>query len=334
MRASSKIFLLAVGLISFASCCRYRPTNWEGRFIKYAPDSTYSRAVTTQGKNIFIGNSNGVIYRLNVKNGKSKRLNKQALPEIRDIAMTGKNKFVAMQSSDSSQLILQKNKREKVFPVSDHPVFLDGLDILPSGVGFLMGDPVDGYFSLFKTVDFGKTWSPIEPKLPAGKGEAGFAASGTNVQCLNDSTFIFVSGGLQSRFFKTTNQGTSWKSVALPFQHSEGSGAFSVHFMNENEGVVVGGDYTQPAKGEKSNFYTSDGGLTWKESTASPLGYRSCVIEYKGTLIACGTTGIDISTDKGLTWKKHIEGNYIALFVVRGEIFATIPGGKIKQVLL
>lgn len=334
MHALSKVALPVFGLSIVLASCTIRNCEaygGEDKIFQYGPKSAYSRAVAAKGNKIFIGNSDGYIYRLNTRNGKSKVITKNALPELRDIEVTGCRKLVAMQSADTSSMIVISGKKETVFKVSKHPVFLDGMDILPSGKGFMMGDPVKGDFSLYKTADHGKSWQEIEPKLHAGKGEAGFAASGTNVQCINDSTFIFVSGGMQSHFFKTTNSGKNWSITLLPFERSEGSGAFSMHFMDERQGVAVGGDYAQPAKSQNTCFYTRDGGMTWTASQIPPRGYRSCVTEWKGDLFACGTNGIDRSEDGGVTWGRYKDGNYIAFVIAKGKLYVTMPEGRILE---
>lgn len=325
----SSIVALAAMSCSRQNCKAYSD---ESVTFAYGPEKTYSRAVTAKGNKIFIGNSDGYIYKLNVRTGRSKQISTKALPELRDIALTGCRKLIAMQSADTSRMIRLQGKKETVFPVAAHPVFLDGMDLLPSGTGLLMGDPVDGYFSLYTTKDGGKSWQEVTPKLKAENGEAGFAASGSTVQCLNDSTFTFVSGGLRSRFFKTTNAGQTWTSIDLPFKRAEGSGAFSMHFLNALEGVVVGGDYTKPESAEQTSFYTQDGGKTWLPSKVPALGYRSCVTAFKGNLFACGTSGIDKSEDGGITWGRYMNGNYIALVVVKGKLYATMPNGKIREI--
>lgn len=297
---------------------------------QYGPGKTYSRALAAKGNKLFIGNSDGYVYRLNLRNGKARRLSDQALPELRDIAITGCRQLIAMQSADTSRLTRLKGNSQKIFAVSGHPVFLDGMDILPSGKGFLMGDPVDGFFSLYSTSDGGKTWTLL-PLLQAEEGEAGFAASGSNVQCLDGSAFVFVSGGMQSRFFRSADAGHTWTSVKLPFPGSHGSGPFSVYFSNEQDGVVVGGDYTRPDEATNNCYYTRDGGVTWKAAEKPPSGYRSCVTAWKGDLFACGTNGIDKSEDGGITWGRYASGNFMALAVARGKLYASMPDGQIRE---
>lgn len=301
--------------------------------IQILPDSSYSRAITSDGKTLFIGSSNGFIYSYHLRTGKTKQLTTKPIPEIRDIHVL-KNGIIAMQSNDTSHLLILSSINERVIQLDNQPRFWDGFDILPSGIGLLMGDPVDDYFSLFKTTDFGQHWIEIEPKVRAFIGEAGFAASGSTVKCLNDSTFCFVSGGMKSRFFKTTNAGETWTSVELQYAANSGNGAFSMCFINSLEGVVVGGNYTQPNVSENTSFFTSDGGQTWQQSVNPTLGYRSHVISYKDTLYACGTTGMDVSYDKGKTWKLYLEGNFVAMHLIKNYLFVTLPKGKVKTIAL
>lgn len=301
--------------------------------ILMLPDSSYSRAITSNGKTLYLGSSNGLIYSYHLRSGKTKQLTKISIPEIRDIHATQKG-ILAMQSNDTSKLLFHTSTKDQLIEIDSKPRFWDGMDILPSGVGLLMGDPIEGHFSLFKTTDFGQHWIEIEPRIPAFNGEAGFAASGSTVKCLNDSTFCFVSGGMKSRFFKTTNAGKTWTSVKLDYAANSGSGAFSMCFINELEGVIVGGDYTQPNVSENTSFFTSDGGITWQKSENPTLGYRSHVISYKDTLFACGTTGMDVSYDKGKTWELFLEGNFIVMHLIKNRLFVTLPKGKVKTIAL
>lgn len=301
--------------------------------IQILPDSIYSRAITSNGNTLYLGSSNGLIYSYRLRNGKTKQLTKISIPEIRDIHLTQKG-ILAMQSNDTSKLFFHTSMKDQIIEIDSKPRFWDGMDILPSGIGLLMGDPIDGYFSLFKTTDFGLHWIEIEPKIPAFNGEAGFAASGSTVRCLNDSTFCFVSGGMKSRFFNTTNAGKTWTIVEIDYAANSGSGAFSMCFINALEGVIVGGDYTLSNVSENTSFFTSDGGKTWQKSENPTLGYRSHVISYKDTLYACGTTGMDVSYDKGKTWKFYLEGNFIAMHLIKNRLFVTLPKGKIKTIAL
>ena len=95
----------------------------------------------------------------------------------------------------------------------------------------MMGDPKNGFFSLFKTTDGGKTWEACDGKIKALEDEAGYAASGTNVQMIDENTFVFVSGGMTSRFFISKDAGETWKERVLPYYPGKSSGPYSYNFV-------------------------------------------------------------------------------------------------------
>jgi hypothetical protein len=88
-----------------------------------------------------------------------------------------------------------------------------------------MGDPVESVFSLYFSMDRGLNWTVSRTAVKSYEGEAGFAASGTNVQLLGDSLIYFVSGGHYSRFFKSNDLGQTWEISELPYSSNNTSGA-------------------------------------------------------------------------------------------------------------
>src|SRR5207237_9362620 len=108
------------------------------------------------------------------------------------------------------------------------------------------------------THDGGAHWMEVAPgALPAAlEGEGAFAASGTCVAVLESgegkkkhADAWFVSGGAGgSRIFRTGDFGKTWQVFPLPLiKGKAATGAFSVAFSDEKNGVVVGGDYQAPA---------------------------------------------------------------------------------------
>ena len=170
-----------------------------------------------------------------------------------------------------------------------------------------MSDPVDGHYLLISTKD-GENWNPIvSNQLPAAKdGEAAFAASGT---CLyinpkNGDVFL-VSGGTEARVFKSTDRGRTWTPALTPIvKGTAGSGIFSISFRNELHGTVVGGNYEKPNEAANTVAFSRDGGKAWYKGEGLS-GYRSAVTFIDDrTIIAVGTSGTDISYDRGGTWTK------------------------------
>lgn len=293
--------------------------------------SVYARGLLVEDHRIFTGNSDGSLYYFNTENEKMDMLfHLDDFTEMRDLERSG-GFIMGIQSGDNGKIVRINNSgyTQIIQPKMWKGIFLDGMDFYENQ-GFLMGDPVDGKFSLFHTKDSGKTWTKCEGEVEAIKGEAGFAASGTNVQVLNDSTYIFVSGGAQSRYFKSTDNGKTWKNIVLPYYPGEGSGAFSIHFSNDSIGMIVGGDYTSPDLILNTCFYTQDGGESWLNPENPPRGYRSCVFEKNGIFYCCGRNGIDFSEDGGVNWTGFADGTYYSLAANENTLVATTTEGRVQ----
>ncbi|MCA1591016.1 MAG: hypothetical protein LC734_11670 [Acidobacteria bacterium] len=170
-----------------------------------------------------------------------------------------------------------------------------------------MSDPVDGHYVLISTSDGGAKWKQIvSNKMPAAKdGEAAFAASGTCLVTQSKTTAFLVSGGTDARVFRSDDRGVTWTVANTPIiKGTAGSGIFSIAMRDARNGVIVGGNYEKPEQATENSAFTNDGGKTWKRSVGL-TGYRSgaTYIDDK-TLIAVGTNGSNISTDRGRTWAK------------------------------
>jgi photosystem II stability/assembly factor-like uncharacterized protein len=116
------------------------------------------------------------------------------------------------------------------------------------------------------------------------------------------------------------------------------SGIFSVCFVSDLEGAIVGGTYDNPELNEKIAAFTTDGGKTWLLSGNMPKEYRSCVqragTSKGGFLFAIGKTGCDISTDGGKNWQFVKETNYYTFRPVAGKNigFAAGAEGRIARI--
>jgi len=322
--------ILLLSFSCFSQTKKYLKKNKNAFSFTYSENPIYARGILCKDGRLFLGNSDGSVHYINVEKKTSAILFKHNdIKEIRDIEIVN-NTIVAMHSGDNGKIILLSlDGTIKILKNQEWKgVFFDGIDFIGE-TGFLMGDPKDGFFTLLHTKDGGQTWEKCEGKVKAEKGEAGFAASGTNVQVLNDSTFIFVSGGMKSRFFKTIDAGKTWTNVSLPYYPGESTGAYSLNFSNDSVGVIVGGDYLDPAIRMNICFFTKDGGDSWFNSIAPVRGYRSCVISHNSIFYSCGRNGIDISLDNGQTWIPFADGAYFALCVSGNQLVATAKNGKV-----
>lgn len=334
--STSALVISLVGLLTFTTFSqqnKHQRKNEEARVIQYTQQKCYSRSLTVKDSILYTANSNGTLFAYDLKTDSSYNLmTNKKFEEMRDLAFVGENLF-GMQSGTYG--ILAKTDGVKfldyVIPSGNiwYGVFLDGMDFY-GNTGFIMGDPKDGFFTLSYSVDGGNTWKACEGKVPHMEGEAGFAASGTNVQVLNDSTFVFVSGGKKSRYFISKDQGRTWEWTSLPFLTSLTSGAFSIFMEDETNGVLVGGDYANPDLNLNVAYFTDDGGKFWMNADVQPRGYRSCVIFKDGIYYSCGTNGIDVSLDMGREWIPFADGNFFAMCTDDKHLYATMKDGKIK----
>ncbi len=201
------------------------------------------------------------------------------------------------------------------FKNSNPKAFFDALAFWDRNNGMAMSDPVDGKYLLLKTDD-GETWKIAEnEKMPNAKdGEAAFAANGTCLITNGKSDVFLVSGGQDARVFRSNNQGLSWFVSDTPIiKGTAGSGIFSIAMRDAKRGVIVGGNYEKPNDSANNLAFTSDGGKTWTLGKGLN-GYRSGVdFIDKMTIIAVGSSGSDISTDGGKTWKNLDKENYNAV---------------------
>lgn len=296
-----------------------------GQEVLFSKEKCHARGIVSYGKFIYVSTNTCKVIRINPVNGKSKEIpvrEIQKAGEFRDIEFSNGN-LIVMESGDEG--FIYSKKYYSHFP----KVFLDGMSFY-SRIGFLMGDQSEGYLSLYYSEDSGKTWKPCEGKIKASENENGFAASGTTVDCLNDSTFVFVSGGGASNFYKSADKGQSWFKSPIPFPHSESSGPFSMAYHSIDEIVVVGGDYTKPNDSTSTCFISKNGGKDWISPTSSPKGYRSCVIYNDGIYFSCGTNGLDYSTDAGMKWKSFNRNSYYSLTIFKNKLVATTPNSSVE----
>lgn len=228
---------------------------------------------------------------------------------------------------------------KKVYENNTPGMFLDAMEFWNQQSGIVIGDPINGKFFIARTFDEGDNWHATSfNKLPAAdSGEACFASSGTNIRGLNLAQACFISGGLRSRFF--------WKGTPIDLPIIQGTGSTGANSIavrdnkkrkNSNYFIVVGGDFTHDTSTEKNCVLTKDGGKTWITPATPPHGYRSCVEFITNTsLITCGTSGVDISTDGGMNWQLiSKESFHVCRKAKEGNAVFLAGNGKIGKLVL
>jgi photosystem II stability/assembly factor-like uncharacterized protein len=237
----------------------------------------------------------------------------------------------------------------KVYENTDTSMFLDAINFNDTYHGTVIGDPIDGRLFILTTNNKGATWEELPKdfiKSELNNGEAFFASSNSNLIHIGKE-LVFVTGGLSSRIW------INGLAEALPLlQGTNSTGANSIAISPDgNRVVIVGGDFAndtiasqnivgyQLLKTPKTNSkYVSKKQIVWsKIMVSNPKGYKSCV-EFidNNRIITCGTSGVDVSKDKGATWNTiskdpfHVVKNHPTK---RGAYFAG-SGGRISFVEL
>jgi photosystem II stability/assembly factor-like uncharacterized protein len=216
-----------------------------------------------------------------------------------------------------------------LFTNPDPTGFFDAIAFRDPQHGIILGDPVDGFFTIFTTEDGGRHWVRRETP-PALPGEGAFAASNS---CLTSrkNQAIFGTGG--ARVFRSLDSGQTWTVAQTGIRHdSDSAGIFSLAFADASHGIAVGGNYSKDTESRDTAAITSDGGATWVLTNLH--GYRSAVAYLPDgkAWIATGTSGSDLSKDGGKTWTLFDRGAFHALGVSPdGAVWASGPDGRIAR---
>lgn len=168
------------------------------------------------------------------------------------------------------------------------PIGYDITDIyyVNNTVGYAVGSSG----SISRTTDAGRTW--VHDYLPGRPFINAIAFSSEKVG------YVVL---LDGRVAKTTNRGVSWNFVTKPGTTT--SGLNSLHFFDDNNGIVIG----DVSAGTAGIYKTTNGGNTWTQlNTVYPVQNRSLAgIAFLNANVGyiCGTSGHVAKTiDGGATW--------------------------------
>ncbi len=293
-------------------------------------------------KIIWVSGSNGTVGR-SIDSGRSWQwitVPNYEKRDFRDIEAFNANEAVIMAVAEPALILKTKDAGKNwsvVFEDNTKGMFLDAMDFRGSQ-GAVIGDPVDHKIFLAFTDNKGDSWkvSGLLNEIRPAEGEAFFASSGTNI-CLAPKEApapVFVSGGMKSILYYS-----SASKRALPLvQGTESRGANSIALADARSGIVVGGDFRKDTATAGNCVLFTLYPYSLRRPQVPPHGYRSCV-DYVDTakrrLIACGTSGVDISSDGGMNWKLiSSESFHVCQKAKKGNtVFLAGAGGRIGKLI-
>jgi len=320
------ILLVCLTIISFSCKQEYVVRSFESVSIqKFDMDSTSIRAIiAVNADELLFAGSRGDIG-LTDDGGKTwdieyLKYQNSIVPHFRSLAKTTSAVFALSVANPALLYKISDGEKTVVYKEEHEKVFYDAMTFLDDKTGIAIGDPIDGCTSIIMTNDGGNSWKKIDcANLPeVQEGEASFAASNTNIAFHKNNIWV-VTGGTKSRVLKSADKGKTWEIIETPFVQGNGQqGIYSVDFYDENNHIIVGGDFSKPEENRANKAITVDGGKTWTlVADGQAPNYKSCVKYIPGTkgkeVIAVGKTGVSFSNDGGTTWKDISKDGYYTI---------------------
>ena len=222
---------------------------------------------------------------------------------------------------------------------ADSAAFLDCMDFWDPNRGIVIGDAVKGEVYVLTTSDGGNSWSRVPAaSLPrAMDGEGSFAASGTCVTTRpGGHAWIVSNNDAHTRVLHTPDYGRTWAVDTLPFTTHSGTGAESVTFRDNRNGMIMGGGLTAVAA-DQLTAITRDGGATWSMRARMPLlravwGGVYVPGARVPTVVAVGPSGAAYTRDDAATWTTINTNDYWSVgFASLRAGWAVGPRGRITR---
>lgn len=219
--------------------------------------------------------------------------------------------------------------------------FINVVHFFDAKNGVALGDPEGGYFELYTTNNYGKTWVRVPsaniPLTPVS-GEYGTVGFFTGI----DSTIVYPTNF--GNILVSNDMGYTWKLGVTPFSGIPNTAIPSLTAKNKNEMMAV---INNTDSATFTLMFTLDGGLNWNSTgidTAGDLVVFSNIAYVPGTantyfLTAAngvsGAVGSAYSEDGGLTWTNIDQVQHTACNFAdinngwSGGFYSTTTGGGI-----
>jgi photosystem II stability/assembly factor-like uncharacterized protein len=186
--------------------------------------------------------------------------------------------------------------------------------------GFMVGDPVNSRWSLWKTSDGGASWDSTGLYLKASGNEYGWA----NL-FINGSNIWF--GTNNSRIYYSSDDGVTWTAQTTPL--------LNIYGLSFSGNIGIAGGSTSAGDGAIS--ISSDNGTTWTPGPFSGSGpAANCATQGNNFIYSTFTGAIYLSTNSGVSFQKEdsVSGSeYYNVKIARtgNSVWACGVGGIIRK---
>lgn len=340
----SYVFFVAVSCNFRKQLNNILPEVFNPRFTEFPLNSSIRALEVVDDNTVWFAGSNGM-FGYTTDSGKhweidSIQINGNPL-EFRAISVTDNAVFLLNVASPAYLLksVDEGENWDIVYHEDHEKVFYNSMKFWDNENGIAVGDPIDGCLSVIITKDGGDRWKKLDCSLlpETVEGEAGFAASNTNIAVQGSHAWL-ASGGTKARIFHSPDKGESWEVYNTPMQQGgKMTGIFSVDFFDESVGMIFGGDWENQSDNTKNKSITADGGKTWRLiADGEHPGYRSCVQYIPNTkgkgIMSVGIPGISYSTNGGNNWQEIDKTYFYTLrFAPKGNMAWLAGKNKIAQ---
>ncbi|MEN8817815.1 MAG: exo-alpha-sialidase [Nonlabens sp.] len=295
-------------------------------------DSISIRALDYGDRNYWFSGSDGQYGRINANTNQVKKskvtFDENEKLEYRSIAVTDQYTYIL--SAGNPALIYKithaNDEVKLVYKEVEERVFYDSMKFWNDQEGIAFGDPTEDCLSVIKTFDGGDTWAKCKcnymPRFI--KGEAAFAASNSNIALYKDNVWL-ATGGAAARIFHSKDRGSNWEEYATPIiAGGEMTGIYAIDFIDENRGVMIGGDWNKKEDNLYNKAITYDGGKNWKYmNSGNGPGYSSDIIFVPETdgneILTVSSEGIWWSGNQGESWKQLSKEGFYTVHMINSK---------------
>jgi len=266
--------------------------------------------------------------------------------DFRDLVILNKKEIILMSAGPSekgaAKLFKTKDEGqtwELIFNVKKSHYFFDAIAWdYKKRIGFLLSDPIERKFVLFKILQNGSKIEPINlTHFPALlPREAAFAASGSSILWLNNTLHIISGGGNKARIFQSKKSDlTNWEITHNAIPADTSSGFFTIAAKNKTHFWVAGGNYLKIDSSKIPIMESKDGGKNWSpiENPIPKNYYIEKVIWSNPYWITTGPSGSYAFQPLIKKWVNLGESHFHTIIATQQKIIGVGAKGQIGYLL-